>query len=306
MEEYPPVHRFFFRSNKRRTYGSAVTVLEGIQKSAGFLEKKGIESPRLQAELLLAHVLKLPRMQLYLKFERLLADAEVDQLRELVRRRGAREPLQHIVGSTSFCGLEISVNRHVLVPRPEAELLAEAGWRFLNSLGREASGMDFGTGSGCLAVALAVKCPVVRILATDISAEALDTARQNAARHAVQDRVAFLQSDAFTNVPATSKFDLIASNPPYVSSAEIELLEPEVRDYDPRGALDGGADGLDAYRRIASDARRFLEPGGRLMLEIGDEQAPNVRALLEAQKWIVDEIRRDYTQRERIVIARLD
>src|SRR5438132_4822743 len=154
-----------------------MTVLEGIQRSTEFLAKKGVESPRLQAELLLAHVLKLPRMKLYLNFERALAPAELDAVRELVRRRGQREPLQHIIGSTSFCGLEIAVNRHVLVPRPETEQLAERGWRFLSTINHQPSTiLDFGTGSGCLAIALALNCAAARIFALDISKEALKLA----------------------------------------------------------------------------------------------------------------------------------
>src|SRR5438067_16153 len=132
----------------------AMTILEAIQRSTEFLAKKGVDSPRLQTELLLAHLLKLPRMQLYLNFERALSPVELDALRDLIKRRGQREPLQHILGSTSFCGLEIAVNNHVLVPRPETELLAEEGWTYLNSLRRAASFLDFGTGSGCIALAL--------------------------------------------------------------------------------------------------------------------------------------------------------
>src|SRR5262249_55331038 len=140
-----------------------MTVLEGIQKSAEFLAKKGVDSPRLQAELLLAHVLKLQRMKLYLNFERVLTDAETYTFRELVKRRSQREPLQHIVGSTSFCGLEIAVNRHVLVPRPETEILAEAGWSFLSTVDSQPpTALDFGTGSGCIAIALAAKCPAAK------------------------------------------------------------------------------------------------------------------------------------------------
>src|SRR6476660_4507947 len=160
-------------------YSERVTVLEGIQKSAEFLSKKGVDSPRLQAELLLAHVLKLARMKLYLNFERPLAPTEVDALRELVQRRGRREPLQHIVGSISFCGLEITVNRNVLVPRPETELLAEQGWTFLSTIHPQPpTSLDFGTGSGCLAVALAVKCPNAIVHAVDISEAALQVAKQ--------------------------------------------------------------------------------------------------------------------------------
>jgi release factor glutamine methyltransferase len=282
----------------------AMTVLEGIQKSTEFLTKKEIESPRLQAELLLAHVLKLPRMKLYLNFERALTDAETATYRELVKRRSQREPLQHITGSTSFCGLEIAVNRHVLVPRPETELLAEAGWSFLSTINSQPStALDFGTGSGCIAIALAAKCPAAKIIALDISPEALDIARQNAAKNNVAERIEFLQGDGFAALPKETQFDLIISNPPYIPSAEIAALEPEVRDYDPRGALDGGADGLDFYRRFASEARKFLKAEGKIMLEFGDGQGDSIRKIFEEQKWIVEAIREDYTQRQRILIA---
>jgi release factor glutamine methyltransferase len=286
-----------------------VTVLEGIQKSAEFLAKKSIESPRLQAELLLAHVLGLERMKLYLNFERPLAPAEVDRFRDLIRRRGQREPLQHIVGSTSFCGLELAVNRQVLVPRPETELLAEAGWKFLSTLNSQPStcpstALDFGTGSGCLAIALAVKSPGARVHALDLSADALEIAKQNAARLQVLQRIQFVCGDGFAALPDGSRFDLIISNPPYVATAEIESLAPEVRDYDPRSALDGGADGLDFYRRFAAEARPFLRTGGRLMLEFGDGQADAIKAIFETQNWIVESVLADYTQRPRILTAR--
>jgi release factor glutamine methyltransferase len=281
--------------------------LEGIQKSAEFLAKKGVEPPRLQAELLLAHILKLPRMKLYLNFERALAPAEVDGLRELVKRRGQREPLQHITGSTSFCGLEIAVNRNVLVPRPETELLAEAGWNFLSTINSPLStALDFGTGSGCLAIALAAKCPNAKVFTLDVSADALILARQNAVSNKVGDRIEFLQSDRFAALPEAIRFDLIISNPPYIPSTEIESLEPEVRDHDPRGALDGGADGLDFYRLLAAQAQQFLKPNGKIMLEFGDGQADAIKKIFENQNWVVEAIQPDYNQRQRIFIARLN
>ena len=293
-----------------------MTVLEVIQKSTDFLTKKGVDAPRLQAELLLAHVLKLPRMKLYLNFERPLIAAEADAARELVKRRGQREPLQHITGATSFCGFEIAVNRHVLVPRPETELLAEAGWKFLleSALqrvpGREQpegwtpTALDFGTGSGCIAIALAAKCPVARITAVDVSADALALARENAARNGVAERIEFLPGDGFSALPAGAGFDLIVSNPPYIPSHEIASLQPEVRDFDPRAALDGGVDGLDFYRTLAAQAGEFLKPGGRVMVEFGDGQADEIKKIFESQKWIVEAVRDDYSQRQRILIAR--
>jgi release factor glutamine methyltransferase len=284
-----------------------VKVLETIQRSAEFLGRKGLDSPRLQAELLLAHVLKLPRMKLYLNFERPLAPAEVDTLRELVRRRGQREPLQHIVGWTSFCGFEIIVNRHVLVPRPETEILAESGWQFLATLNcQSATCLDFGTGSGCLAIALAAKCPAAQVTALDVSPEALAVARPNLARYGLEQRVKLVQSDGFAALPVGAQFDLIVSNPPYVPTAEIATLQPEVRDFDPRPALDGGADGLDFIRRLAAEAGGFLAAGGRLMLEFGDGQAEAAREIFSRQNWIVEAVREDYSQRLRFLIARRD
>jgi release factor glutamine methyltransferase len=287
-----------------------MTVLEGIQKSTEFLAKKDVESPRLQAELLLAHVLKLPRMKLYLNFERALSDSETGAFREFVKRRAQREPLQYITGSTSFCGLEIAVNRHVLVPRPETELLAELGWQSLDQLRTSNSelrtplALDFGTGSGCIAIALAAKSPPAKITALDISPEALAIAKQNAEANKVADRIDFLTGDGFAALPNQAPFDLIISNPPYIPSAEIETLDPEVRDFDPRGALDGGNDGLDFYRRFAAEARSFLKPDGKIMVEFGDGQSESIRNIFEEQNWIVEAVREDYTQRQRILIAR--
>jgi release factor glutamine methyltransferase len=282
--------------------------LEAIQRSTEFLARKGVDSPRLQTELLLAHLLRLPRMQLYLNFERALTPPEVESLREQVKRRGQREPLQHILGTTSFCGLEIAVNRHALIPRPETELLAERGWTLLNQLPpltpHASTALDFGTGTGCLAIALAHHCPTARIEAIDVSPEALALARENAARNGVADRIQFREGNGFAAVPAGSRFDLIISNPPYIASAEIANLQPEVRDYDPRAALDGGTEGLDYYHRLAAEAGPFLKPGGRLMLEMGDGQAPRVQHILQEQKWIVDAVQEDYNHTPRILIAR--
>jgi release factor glutamine methyltransferase len=284
-----------------------VTVLEAIQKSTEFLAKKKVESPRLQTELLLAHVLKMPRMKLYLNFDRALTAVEADALRELIKRRGLREPLQHIVGSTSFCGLEIAVSRHALIPRPETEMLAELGGQFLATGNRQpATALDFGTGTGCIAIALAVKSPTARITALDISAAALALAKENAARNNVAERIDFLPGDGFAAVAKEKKFDLIVSNPPYIASAEIATLAPEVRDFDPRTALDGGADGLDFYRRLAQEGKNFLKPTGKIMLEFGDGQADAIKKIFEVEMWIVEAVREDYSHRARILIASLN
>lgn len=320
-----------------------MTVLEAIQKSSDFLGKKNVESPRLQTELLLAHLLKMPRMKLYLNFERTLTTAETDALRDFIKRRSQHEPLQHITGSTSFCGYEIGVNGHVLVPRPETELLAERGWEFLlqrrpparlddrtqEHAGPEAgasTALDFCTGSGCIAIALAAKCPYAKITATDISTDALALAKENAARNNVAERIDFLQGDGFATLKNTGgerprepdladgqsgspgvsphQFDLIISNPPYIPSAEIASLQPEVRDFDPPLALDGGADGLEFYRLIAAQAKALLKPDGKLLIEFGDGQAEAIRKIFESEKWIVEAVQEDYSHRARILIAR--
>ncbi len=257
-----------------------MTVLEAIQKSTEFLVKKNVESPRLQAELLLAHLLKMPRMKLYLNFDRALSSAETDLLREHIKRRGQREPLQHIVGSTSFCGHEIAVDHSSLV-----------------------TALDFGTGTGCIAIALAAKCPAAKIVATDISADALALAKENAAKNDFAERIEFLQGDGFAPLTTKTRFDLLISNPPYIASAEIETLAPEVKDFDPRGALDGGADGLDFYRRLAVEAKPLLKPDGKIMLEFGDGQVNAIKNIFENEKWIVEAVQDDYSQRARILIA---
>jgi len=282
-----------------------VTVLEVIQRSTAYLTRKAIESPRLQVELLLAQLLKLPRLQLYLNFQRELTEGELDALRGWVQRRGEHEPLQQITGTTSFCGLEIRVNRDVLVPRPETETLAERGWKHLSARpSASPTALDFGTGSGCLAIALAFHCPAARLTAIDVSPAALDVARANAGRHGLAARIEFRLGDGFAALPQDARFDLMVANPPYIRSAEIETLQPEVRDFDPRLALDGGADGLDFYRRLAAEATPFLSADGALMTEFGDGQEADLPVLFAAAGWREIAVETDLSGRPRIVIAR--
>jgi release factor glutamine methyltransferase len=284
-----------------------VTVVEVIQRSTEYLQQKGVESPRLQSELLLAHVLKLPRLRLYLSFDRALLPDELQATRDLVMRRGRREPLQHLLGSVSFCGLELSVTPAVLIPRPETELLAEQAAQFLiarSPTPEPPSMLDFGTGSGCLAIAVAAQCPAARVTALDISEAALAVARENSNRHRLTERVQFFCGDAFAALPAEMRFDLIVANPPYIPSAVIATLEPEVRDHDPRIALDGGADGLDTYRRLACEAGAFLRPDGRMMLEIGDDQGEPLRNLFSAASWETLSLGADYSGRPRMLTVK--
>jgi release factor glutamine methyltransferase len=287
-----------------RPYASAVTVLEVIQRSAEYLARKGVESPRLNAEELLAHVLNWPRLQLYLHFEKQLTPREEEAARALVQRRGKREPLQHLLGKVVFCGLELAVNRHALIPRPETELLAETAWQQLSSVASDPpTVLDFGTGTGCLAVALAVKVPRAKVVALDVSEPALDLARQNAETHGVVERIQFVCGDGWTGLPGSETFDLMVSNPPYIPSQEIEILQPEVRDHDPHLALDGGADGLDFYRQMAREAVSRLKPGGKIMAEFGDGQKEAVGELFKSKNWVVEAIIEDYDRRPRILVA---
>ena len=279
-------------------------ILEVIQRSTDFLAKKGVASPRLQVELLLAHLLGIPRLQLYLNFERTLTIAELDALRAKVQRRGQREPLQYIIGSTSFCGVEIAVNRYVLIPRPETELLAERAWTFLQKCEGIPTALDIGTGSGCLAISLAHRVPLAKVSATDISGAALELARRNAQSRQVSDRIDFRQGDLFAAAPKGARFDLIVSNPPYIPTARIATLEAEVREHEPRGALDGGPDGQNFYRRMAAEAHRWLRPTGCVMVELDEEGASMTREIFQQEKWLVDSLEKDYQGHDRILMAR--
>jgi len=280
-----------------------VTVLEVIRRSAEYLESKGVDSPRLQIELLLAHVLKAPRLKLYLDFDRQLSVGELETLRAMVKRRGEREPLQYILGTTSFCGIEISVTPAVLIPRPETELLVEQASAFLASRGDQAATvLDFGTGSGCIAIAIARKFSACAVHAIDASEDALQIARANAERAAA--KVHFSRGSAIDDLTSPRNFDLVVSNPPYIPDGEVETLQPEVRDYEPRLALGGGREGLDFYRMIASQARGRLATNGKVIVELGHGQEAAARAIFAGEGWFVEAVVKDYGGTPRILIAR--
>ena len=299
-----------------------MTILDVIRRSTEFLAGRGVDSPRLQVELLLAHVLKLPRLKLYLQFDRELTEAELNPLRDLVKRRGQREPLQHLTGTAAFLAHEIKVTREVLVPRPETEMLAQLAVQKLSAAGGQpmaseadrmpaARCLDFGTGSGCLAIAIAAACPETEVHAIDKSPAALTIARENAASNGVAGRIAFLEGDGFAALAAHPSsgirlppFDLVVTNPPYIPTAEIATLDPEVRDHDPRLALDGGADGLDFYRRLATEAVPWLVPGGWLLAEFGDGQAEAVSGIFTGAGWSSEGVEKDLSGRERVLIVR--
>jgi release factor glutamine methyltransferase len=249
------------------------TLLEIIQKTTDFLASKGVESARLNAEQLVGHALALKRMQLYLQFERVLAESDLEKIRPLVKRRAQREPLQHILGTVEWGGLTLKIDRRALVPRPETEELFELVVKRRAAITSETSApprvLDLGTGSGALALALAQAWPDSRVTAVDASDHALALAAENATFLGLSTRVTFIKSDWFSALPDGETFDVIVSNPPYLSEAEVASAEPEVRVYDPREALVAPDEGLADLRSILRAAASRLAPGGLLALETG-------------------------------------
>jgi release factor glutamine methyltransferase len=246
------------------------TTLKVLSWTKDFLAGKGIDNARLEAEWLLCAATGLDRVGLYLNYDKPLSDEELANYRALVTRRGRREPLQHILGSQEFCGLDFEVTPDVLIPRHDTETLVHEA---LLLMPRAGAILDIGTGSGCIAVALAKQLPLATITAIDISGSALTVARKNAEKSGVA--IEFLQGSLCEPV-AGRYFDLIVSNPPYIASRDIEALEPEVRNFDPRSALDGGEDGLDIYRALIPSALSCMNPGSWLVVEIGAGQVQDV------------------------------
>ncbi len=284
----------------------APTVREILQKSADFLADRGVDSPALSAQLMLGKALRLTRLDLLLQSDRPLTEAELAAARELVRRRGRGEPAAYILGEKEFYGLAFSVTPACLIPRPETEhIVEEAEARFPRDAALAFA--DLGTGSGCLAVTLAVRFPQARGLAVDRSPGALAVARDNAARHGVGERLSLVQGD-FADLAglgvAQGSLDLVAANPPYVSEAEYADVSPEVRNFEPRGALTPGPTGLEAIAALAPGAHAALKPGGLLLLEMGMTQAAAVRGILEQAGFAEVRIRKDLAGRDRVAVAR--
>lgn len=251
------------------------TVLKVLNWTKVYLAEKGVENARLEAEWLLASALGLDRVGLYVNFDRPLSEAELADCRGLVARRARREPLQYILGSQEFMGLDFEVVPGVLIPRHDTEVLVEEALR--RAEGAQTI-LDIGVGSGCIAVALAKRLPQATVWGVDTAPEALAVAQRNIERHEV--RVTLFEGSLFEPF-AERRFDLIVSNPPYIPSTDLETLQPEVRDYEPRAALDGGPDGLQFYRQIITAAAAHLVPGGWLLLEVGIDQADAVRKMFQ-------------------------
>ena len=252
------------------------TLLEALRKSADFLARKGLERPRVEAEHVFAAALGLKRLDLYLQFERPLTAEEEARLRGLIVRRGNREPLQHVVGRAEFRGLTLRCDARALVPRPETEELVDLALALFPA-DREVRALDLGTGTGAIALALAAERPAWRVSAVDRSPEALALARENAAACGLAGRVELAASDWFSEV--RDAYDLVVSNPPYLTEAELATAEPEVREHDPRSALVAADDGIADLRRILTEAPKFLRPGGWVLLETGTDHHPALTEL---------------------------
>ncbi|HTB81258.1 MAG TPA: peptide chain release factor N(5)-glutamine methyltransferase [Opitutaceae bacterium] len=279
-----------------------LTVLEVVKKTTDFFSARGIESPRLNSELLIGHALGLKRMQLYLQFERLLTETELEKIRPLVRRRGAREPMQYITGETEFFGLKLKTDRRALIPRPETERLLEIVAERLAAT-PPVRGLDLGTGSGALALGLAAAFPAAVVTAVDTSEDALALARENATSLGLAERVRILRSDWFAALAADECFELIMANPPYLSAEETAQAAPEVREFEPVAALTAAADGLGDLAKIVADAPRFLAPGGLLALETGIAQHADLLRRTAEAGFSRAESLPDLTGRDRYVLA---
>ena len=276
------------------------TVLEYLGRATEFLARRSRPTPRLDAEVLLAQVLATDRVGVYLRFDHWLTDAQADAYREALRRRAAGEPVSHITGVREFWSLAFKVTPDVLTPRPETELLVEHALAAMPDPDRAYRVLDLGTGSGALAIALAHERPAAHVVALDCSRAAALIAAENARAHGVADRVAAVLGNWTAPIAPAARFDVIVSNPPYIVAATIDDLPAEVR-REPRLALDGGADGLDAYRALAAGAAALLAPDGLLAVEVGLGQSGDVAALVRAAGLRDVTVRADLAGIERVV-----
>jgi release factor glutamine methyltransferase len=282
-----------------------ITVLESIKLSTDYLTGKGIESPRTNAELLLADIINCKRLDLYLLFDRPLSEIELQRYREYIKRRGNFEPLQYILGKVEFYSLELKVNQSVLIPRPETELLVE---NIINQFSkeRELRILDVGCGSGNISISLAVSLETANIITTDVCQEALQLAKENAERHNVSDRIKFINHDIIKNdLNNFLMFDIIVSNPPYVSRESFSSLQREIKDFEPRNAVTDESDGYKFFRKISEKAVSKLLAKGKLFFEIAQGQSDEVRKIMEQNHFINITVIKDYQNIDRIVYGEL-
>jgi release factor glutamine methyltransferase len=282
-----------------------ITVLEVIKLSTEYLQKKGVESPRANAEILLAEILKCKRLELYLAFDKPLAENEVQVYREAIRKRGLRIPLQYIVGNVEFYGLKLIVNENVLIPRPETELLVEM---VINESDKSTNIriLDIGVGSGNISLAILKNLPNSKVVAIDISESALAVAKQNAELNLLQDKVEFCLFDILKgDLNTLGKFDLIVSNPPYVSEKDFETLDPELKIHEPKIALTDYADGISFYKQIIEVSDQILNRPGKIYFELGMGQSTQVLRYFEQRDFSNIKVTKDYSGIDRIICGDL-
>lgn len=284
------------------------TVRRLLEWTAAFFTRKEVDAPRLSAELLLAHVLKIPRIKLYTDYERPLVEAELTVYRDLVRRAGEHEPIAYLTGTAHFFDVELEIKRPVLIPRPDTETLVENVLHFVKQTpGLEAPRiLDLCTGSGCIACAIARHLPRAHISAVDVDPVAAELAKKNAQKLALADRIKVFTGDLFAALPSlveAAPFDIITANPPYIPSSQMAQLDRNVRDYESKLALDGGADGLDVHRRILAAAAERMNPGGQLYLEIAFDQGKPAMGLGAAAPGLAQpRLLRDYGGKDRVLV----
>jgi release factor glutamine methyltransferase len=274
-----------------------LTVLEAVQLSTGYLEEKGIESPRLNAELLLAGILNCKRLDLYLMFERPLNDEEVQSYREYIARRGKFEPLQYILGEVEFYGLKLKVSKDVLVPRPETELLVEEAIKLSSEVNVKTI-IDIGSGSGNIAISLAKNLNGVKVTSIDLSSSAIKVAEANAGFNGVNDKIDFINS-GIEEYQTNQQFDLIVSNPPYVSEQDYSSLQKEILEYEPIESVTDKSDGYKFYRLISERSNDFLKNGGYLLFEMASGQSEKIKSILEQNNFSDIKIVKDYQNIDR-------
>lgn len=285
-----------------------MTVLEALNWATDHLKGHGIENPRLNAELLLAHSLRLYKEQLYLRLHDPLTEEERRRMEELILRRASGEPLQYILGHQEFWSIKIHVDPRVLIPRPETEHLVEEALLILTNISSKKipSVLELGTGSGAIAIALAKEVRNLFLVATDLSEEALKVARENAKQASVFDKIRFVKGDLLQPFRPGALFDLILTNPPYIPDGDIDRLPREVKHYEPHLALKGGKDGLDFYRRLIPQIPSSLSEGGWLLLEVGSAQAGSVCEMIESEgSFCKPETVEDLAGIERVVKAQI-
>lgn len=282
-----------------------ITVLDVIKLSTEYLQKKGVESPRANAEILLAEILKCKRLELYLAFDKPLAENEIQIYREAIRKRGLRIPLQYIVGNVEFYGLKLIVNENVLIPRPETELLVE---KIINESDKSASLkiLDIGVGSGNISLSILKNLPNTNVVSIDISESALGVAKQNAELNSLLDRIELKLFDIMNgDLNSLGKFDLIVSNPPYVSVSDFESLEPELKVHEPRIALTDNSNGVSFYKNIIEVSDQILSKHGKIYFELGMGQSQQVKNLFEQKGFVNITITKDYSGIDRIICGEL-